>query len=276
MTRIRKYVKATSGTPEKFMSALQGRIDELESGDVMMSEDIMDGNIMDEEVIGEDVVEEAQIFDNYADFINWYRENIDDTMEDEQIAMDTQSLQIALDEYDALVDECPVEYSAELELPIITINGEPFVIDYFEEGVQLTPQSEYEMDEDIVEEDIYEEVTSSYKIEDSYGAPQAGVDVKEFSEYYELEEYLDENPDVADRIAEGYARIVESSTTVEASDEYETVHTDEEARDLLIKLGINTEALELAEYLTGANMDTYDKIAQVVHGVGIEDLFNEM
>lgn len=48
-----------------------------------------------------------------------------------------------------------------------------------------------------------------YVIEDTYGAPQAGVDVKEFATYEELEEYLDNNPDVQDRMDEGYAIIKE-------------------------------------------------------------------
>ena len=48
-----------------------------------------------------------------------------------------------------------------------------------------------------------------YKLEDSYGAPQAGCDIKYFSEWYELEEYLEDNPDVEERISEGYATIKE-------------------------------------------------------------------
>lgn len=48
-----------------------------------------------------------------------------------------------------------------------------------------------------------------YAIEDTRGLPQAGVDVQKFEEWYELEEYLDENPDVMERIQDGYATIVE-------------------------------------------------------------------
>ena len=55
----------------------------------------------------------------------------------------------------------------------------------------------------------YIKSSTCYKIEDSHGFPQAGVEVKEFDEWWELEEYLDDNPDVADRISEGYARISE-------------------------------------------------------------------
>lgn len=59
------------------------------------------------------------------------------------------------------------------------------------------------------EEEEEEEPNYQYAIHDSYGSPQAGNDVTKFEEWYELEEYLDENPDVMERIEEGYARIVE-------------------------------------------------------------------
>lgn len=49
----------------------------------------------------------------------------------------------------------------------------------------------------------------AYKLEDTYGAPQAGVDVEYFATYEDLENYLEENPDVEDRIYEGYAIIKE-------------------------------------------------------------------
>lgn len=52
-----------------------------------------------------------------------------------------------------------------------------------------------------------------YIIEDSYGAPQAGYDVIEFDDWHEVEEYLDENPDVAERIEDGYAIIKEAGAT---------------------------------------------------------------
>lgn len=50
-------------------------------------------------------------------------------------------------------------------------------------------------------------VDYEYKLEDTYGFPQAGVDVKYFETWTDLEEYLEENPDVEERIAEGYAGI---------------------------------------------------------------------
>ena len=48
-----------------------------------------------------------------------------------------------------------------------------------------------------------------YEIHDSHGMPQCGCEITKFDEWYEVEEYLDEHPDVAERIGEMYATIVE-------------------------------------------------------------------
>ena len=61
--------------------------------------------------------------------------------------------------------------------------------------------NEEEPDEDNVE--------YQYSIEDTYGAPQAGLEVLDFETWDELQEYLNENPDVQERIEEGYALIKE-------------------------------------------------------------------
>ena len=48
-----------------------------------------------------------------------------------------------------------------------------------------------------------------YEIHDTHGAPQCGCEVIAFYEWWELVEYLDEHPDVVERIKEMYATIVE-------------------------------------------------------------------
>ena len=48
-----------------------------------------------------------------------------------------------------------------------------------------------------------------YEIHDSHGAPQCGCEIIRFEEWYEVEEYLDEHPDVMERIDQMYATIVE-------------------------------------------------------------------
>lgn len=48
-----------------------------------------------------------------------------------------------------------------------------------------------------------------YVLEDSYGAPQAGVDRKVFDTFDELQDYILENPDVEERVNEGYATYYE-------------------------------------------------------------------
>jgi hypothetical protein len=42
-------------------------------------------------------------------------------------------------------------------------------------------------------------------LEDTCGVPQCGLDIKVFKDLNELTEYLDEHPEVYDRIVEGYA-----------------------------------------------------------------------
>lgn len=79
---------------------------------------------------------------------------------------------------------------------------------------------------------MLDDVEYAYKIEDTFGAPQAGVDVQYFETWADLEDYLEDNPDVEDRISEGYARISEcgveaASEVVAADDEYPKGYFDE-------------------------------------------------
>lgn len=55
----------------------------------------------------------------------------------------------------------------------------------------------------------YYETPRFFEIQDSYGAPQCGCAVTRFEEWHELEEYVDSNSDVAERIEDGYAIIRE-------------------------------------------------------------------
>jgi hypothetical protein len=71
------------------------------------------------------------------------------------------------------------------------------------------------------------EVTASYELHDSYEAPQAGEEVLTFADWYELQDYLDENPDVEDRINNGYACIVECSNKETAKQCIEAAHDEE-------------------------------------------------
>ena len=48
-----------------------------------------------------------------------------------------------------------------------------------------------------------------YKFSNTHGVPQAGVEVIEFDDYDEFQEYLDENPEIQDDIDNGYARLEE-------------------------------------------------------------------
>lgn len=57
-------------------------------------------------------------------------------------------------------------------------------------------------------------VMGNYYLDDSHGAHQAGCDRKTFDEWWELEAYLEDNPDVMDRVRNGYAAIGELSNDV--------------------------------------------------------------
>ena len=73
------------------------------------------------------------------------------------------------------------------------------------------PRSQWESVVDKCRECAVEEdkVEYQYSIEDTHGTPQAGMEVLDFETWDELQEYLDENPDVQERIGEGYATIKE-------------------------------------------------------------------
>ena len=49
-----------------------------------------------------------------------------------------------------------------------------------------------------------------YILHDTYGAPQCGTDVTIFDEWFELDYFLDDNPDVIERIEQGYAWLTET------------------------------------------------------------------
>ena len=49
----------------------------------------------------------------------------------------------------------------------------------------------------------------AYQIQDSHGAPQCGCEIIDFGDWWEVEEYLDANLEVVERISEGYALIKE-------------------------------------------------------------------
>ena len=51
-----------------------------------------------------------------------------------------------------------------------------------------------------------------YEIHDSHGAPQCGCEIVKFDSNWDMDDYLEEHPDVYERIKEGYATVVEVPT----------------------------------------------------------------
>lgn len=139
------------------------------------------------------------------------------------------------------------------------------------------------------------ELETHYILEDTYEAPQAGSDVLEFNSYDELINYLDDNPDVMDRICDGYAYVKE--TTVEGYNEIdscdlmnacnarvtqkaETVESSfnlsdpdfDEAWETLLDSGVSEETLRVVADINGNNKDVLNDIARAVFGVDVDDL----
>lgn len=50
-----------------------------------------------------------------------------------------------------------------------------------------------------------------YKLYNTHGVPQCGCEISEFDTWYDLDRYLDENPEIILEIADGYAWIEEEN-----------------------------------------------------------------
>lgn len=134
-----------------------------------------------------------------------------------------------------------------------------------------------------------------YILEDTYEAPQAGSDEIEFDSYDELIDYLDDNPDVMDRISDGYALVkektvegcseIDSCDLVNACNARDTQETEpvesssdlsdpdfDEAWDTLLYSGISEETLNIVTSLNGNSVKVLNDIARLAFGVDLEDL----
>ena len=139
------------------------------------------------------------------------------------------------------------------------------------------------------------ELDTHYILEDTYEVPQAGYDVLEFNSYDELINYLYDNPDVMDRICDGFACVKE--TTVEGYNEIdscdlmnacnarstqksETVESSfnlsdsdfDEAWETLLDSGVSEETLRVVTDINGNSVDVLNDIARAVFGVDVDDL----
>ena len=145
------------------------------------------------------------------DFINALNNRIDDiqngTVASTQVAATTEEFEdrIADSIIDRLGDEI-VDVDTDKLLDVL------YDIDPDMKNVYDIPRSQWESAVDKCRESAVEEednVEYQYSIEDTHGTPQAGLEVLDFETWDELQEYLDENPDVQERIEEGYATIKE-------------------------------------------------------------------
>ena len=228
-----KVYAATHGSVQDLQDAIAQRIAEL-GGDIEMSEDIEmstdieagEGCNCGQENCPEcnpDYIQAssgpAKMYRNYEEFVDTcYPEyNVEQEDMDEEIF----AVEDEIRKWGEDPAHCPTFWRDDYEEPIVQLGDDSF---YFVNirGVgqhleaRLTPVADlyddYGTEFGLPIEGCDAIMTGTeckYVVEDTYGAPQAGVDVKEFATYEDLEEYLEANPDVQERMSEGYALIKE-------------------------------------------------------------------
>lgn len=148
------------------------------------------------------------------DFINALEQRID-VLED-GVVTSTQ-VNASTEDFDARIVDSMIERLGD---SIVDVDTDKLIDVLFDLNPDMT--SVYEVNEDTWNNligtcmehqdsftDSVSEYHSKYEIHDTHGTPQAGEDVYQFDEWYEVEDFLDQNPDVQERIDEGYATITE-------------------------------------------------------------------
>lgn len=157
--KIRKYIKGATTTPENFMNMLNQRIDDLGSGNIESSTDLivdesdivsepedeiydeMDHAVEDDIFYPSDEVNDEQVFVNYEDFIEYYNSTLDEPIPEEVIVNDLSSLQDAInvvvdkendgEEIDTDyvdVNDCNIYWNESYSDPIIEVDGKRYSI----------------------------------------------------------------------------------------------------------------------------------------------------
>ena len=216
--KISKYIKAATGSPEELKSLVEDRIDELES-QINLTTDI---DSCDEIEADSNVeFDKATKYSNFGEFV--YTSYPEFGVDEDDMDAEVLAVENAIYSYGGSPSKCPTYWRDDYEEPIVEIDGRYYFVDW-RGGTRAAltpldspvfPDLEYygiEACNNIMEDtdiDDAANTTYKYKLEDTFGAPQAGVDTKYFEDWYEVEEFLDNNPDVEQRISEGYATISE-------------------------------------------------------------------
>ena len=231
---MKRVVKGSRGTAQDLINALNNKIDDIKDGTVASTkvtamkstfnrdsvrsqvEDYLGEYVKDYDVDG--IVDEISDFETED---GSYVSNIDQ--------IDPDEFQDVVRSHERNVAACSVKGATDFNEnriadELIDYLGDNIVTNDVEalfdelketypalQSIKDLPQGELDRlvrkyDESEPEED---NVEYQYSIEDTHGTPQAGLEVLDFETWDELEEYLDENPDVQKRIEEGYATIKE-------------------------------------------------------------------
>lgn len=233
-SNMKTVVRGSRGTAQDLINALNNRIDDIQDGTVASTEvtamkstynrDSIRSQV--EDYLGEYVkdYDVNGIVDEISDF-----ETEDGSYVSDIDQIDSDEFQDVVRSHERNVAACSVKGATDFNENGITDE----LIDYLGDNIVTTdidglfddlektyptlqsikdlPQGEFERlvrkyNEEEPDED---NVEYQYSIEDTHGAPQAGLEVLDFETWDELQEYLDENPDVQERIEEGYALIKE-------------------------------------------------------------------
>ena len=233
-SNMKKVVRGSRGTAQDLINALNNRIDDIQDGTVASTEvtamksaynrDSVRSQV--EDYLGEYVkdYDVDGIVDEISDF-----ETEDGSYVSNINQIDSDKFQDVVRSHERNVAACSVKGATNFNENRITDElidylGDDIVTNDVEslfdelketypalQSIKDLPQGELDRlvrkyDESELEEDSVE---YQYSIEDTHGTPQAGLEVLDFETWDELEEYLDENPDVQKRIEEGYATIKE-------------------------------------------------------------------
>lgn len=170
-SNMKKVVRGSRGTTQDLINALNNRID-----------DIQDGTVASTEVTAmKSAYNRDSIRSQVKDYLGEYVKDYDvDGIVDEISDFETEDGSYVSDIDQIDPDEFrDVVRSYERNVAACSVSGSTDDVEY------------------------------QYSIEDTHGTPQAGLEVLDFETWDELQEYLDENPDVQERIEEGYATIKE-------------------------------------------------------------------
>lgn len=241
--KSKNRIECATGSIDDMLDAFEDRIDQLENFDeVEMAIDI---DAYDDEVCPEcgqvpcvcgcnfektsDLEAGCEInsgTDAYSDepevFVDYaaYLDNYSDYYYEDDLVGELAAVEREIRAYGMNPHNCPVYWRDDYEAPIIKMGENYYYADW--RGGEEARLTDVSLVDDLsslglpVEVGACDSILSGeisepgrYCLEDTYGAPQAGLDTKYFDSFDEAQDYILANPDVEDRINQGYAILKE-------------------------------------------------------------------